>query len=103
VDVFVQGVSGDAVLNYDCSNCDLISLAVISWWKAALFGPKILGWTGQFVFLSWDKTGVDTVYYDPVLAMSTDSTAGMILSCYPTLFLSFLSVLVVHYFFTNNH
>jgi hypothetical protein len=65
-------------------------------------GPKLLGWTGQFVFLSWDKTGVDTVYYDPVMAMSTD-TSGMILACYPTLFLSFLSVLVVHYFFTNNH
>jgi len=106
VPVFVQGISGDAIINYDCSACDAISKPLLTTWKAVLSVSKGLGWAGQFVILSWDKKGVDTVYYDPSLAMANENevtyTAGVFVACYPTLFFSFLSVLIVHYFFTNH-
>jgi len=106
VDVFVQGISGDSIINYNCSACDFISKGIITAWQGSLNIYKAFGWTGQFVLLSWDKKGPDTVYYDPSLAMANQNevtySSGIFVACYPTLFFSFLSVLIVHYFFTNH-
>jgi len=104
--VYIQGVSGNAIIDYDCAACDPVSKVIIPLWQIPLNIYKAFGWTGQFVFLSWAQKGVDTVYYDPTLAMANENevtyTAGVFVACYPTLFFSFLSVLIVHYFFTNH-
>jgi len=107
VDVFVEGLTGQTIINYDCATLctDGVSKAIIGAWKTALNIYKDFGWTGQVIFLSWDQTGVDQVYYDPSLAVANDndlkSESGVFLACSPTLFLSFLSIIVVHYFFTK--
>jgi hypothetical protein len=104
--VYIQGISGQSIIDYDCTNCDVVSKIIIPIWQGFLSTYKAFGWTGQFVILSWAPTAPDTVYYDPSMAMASESEvtyhSGIFVACYPTLFFSFLSVIIVHYLFINH-
>jgi len=99
-DVFVVGISGTSIKDYDCSGCDVVSLLIIGNWKFSVNWVEPWGWRTQIVILSFPGVNTDTVTYDPEYGMATTAeystgSSGIVV---PALFLSSLWVLVQFFF-----
>jgi len=71
--ITLTGISGDSIINYDCSQCDPFSKIVIGLWQFYLNIASAGGWTTELYIVSWDKTGANYVYYDPTAGMASNS------------------------------
>jgi len=102
--VFVNGISGQTIANYDCSACNPLGIKywVIAGWKIGVYFASLGGWTSQLVLLSWPGVGPNEVYYDPTFGMAAQGeyTTNSGLFLMPS-FLTLMACFVFYRFFSR--